>query len=131
MSEKPWTEAHRREALRRTHEIAAEVSPEAPANAERLALCAHAWTVNEKKWRSLLRMPGHAGLDPARIDREVRRVRGLAEGRLVREPARWALRFRDGARIERPTREGIDRVHDDYTGGVIVRITRIRKASAT
>lgn len=86
----PWTMAHQREALRRTYEIAAELAGrgglEDQDEAGRLGRIAAAH-LTEAAWRRFLGGPrSHAGPRRAgRIDREVRRVRELAEGRLVRE----------------------------------------------
>jgi hypothetical protein len=87
-----WTEKHRREALRRTYEIAAEL-----ASAADRAYSSQTIRVDvgsEAEWRACL---GWVLLraDPARIDREVRRVDHLARGVLVRE-TRGFYRVRAG-----------------------------------
>ena len=73
-----WTTKHAREAQRRAYEIAATL-PEREGRA--LALDAEWGAASERYYRSAL---DTAGLDEPRIEREVRRLRGLAEGRLVR-----------------------------------------------
>jgi len=73
-----WTNEHRCEAARRAYEIAATIDE---PRARALALDYMWGTLNEANYREVLRA---AGLDAPRIAREVRRLRGLAEGRLVR-----------------------------------------------
>lgn len=91
----PWGKVHTREALRRTYEIAAELVATDPETAARLGrVCAA--PMAEGAWRAFLegaptRGAPRLGLDRARIVREVRRVRALAEGRLVRETERLVL----------------------------------------
>lgn len=86
---KPWTEAHQREALRRTYEIAAELVVAGRADeASYLVIDVGVYVVSEWKFRLNFRNDGGSdgpGFDDVRINREVRRVRALAEGRLVRE----------------------------------------------
>lgn len=85
-----WGEPHSVEALRRTFEIAAEFAAAGqfgvawwlvpPSPGDNIA-------PSEELWREHLGsvgVDGKASIDKARIDREVRRVRALAEGRLVR-----------------------------------------------
>lgn len=76
---KPWTEAHRREVRARKHEIAAE-RERAYGHSTSVLI---SLPISEETWRDWLTYS--AGFDDARIEREVRRVRALAEGRLVRE----------------------------------------------
>lgn len=84
MKEKVWGEAHRREAEPRTFELAAEQIRAGEYDGDKFVeLTENAQ--REDWWRSAL---AEMGFDAARIDREVRRVRALAEGRLVRE-TRW------------------------------------------
>lgn len=123
--EKPWTEAHRREALRRTYEIAAEIAAKDDSNAAAW-LCegAAGYAQTEALWRSEL--GDHC--DPARIDREVRRVRALAEGRLVRETA-WTVVGVLAAEEDHVVWEGTYRPGPPLTTDRrVVRVTRIRRA---
>lgn len=124
---RPWGEAHRREALRRTYEIAAEHSAD-----HRVArqFGSDAWSgVQDERSFRLYMMLG--GLDAARIDREARRVRALAEGRLVRETV-WRLAADpDGFDDEIPgtyDSEAEARVVAAQTGQRLVPVTRIRRA---
>ncbi len=118
---KPWTEAHRREALRRTYDIAAELTGAggdffphiSPGNVETV-----------RHFRATL--AGHARLDTARIDREERRVRGLAEGRLVRENG-WRGNSRDGSVLAWTTSPAVAATWKS-SGARVVRVTRIRRA---
>jgi hypothetical protein len=139
MKANEWTEAHRREALRRTYELAAELvgrgEPNGPTNGKRAA-----WflmeqieaTDYEKTWLAAL---GTALVDSARVNREVRRVRALVEGRLVRGTG-------ERYRIRGGPRDGQDfddlanaRRHAAAAGGgwriARLRVTCIRKASPT
>lgn len=127
---KPWTEAHKREALRRTYEIAAELNDD-PHRADGIATDAVYFSGACGRWRAHLKT---SGLVLARIEREVRRVRALAEGRLVRETV-WYARSRLGdVSDERPDRSvlladlkaaGRTRIAN---GDRIVRVTRVRRA---
>jgi hypothetical protein len=141
---KAWDERHRREALRRTYEIAAEMAYEGRHR--------FAWWIqpsgdsgqeleysSEQEWRDLLKGEDRStgsGLDAARIDREVRRIRALAEGRLVRETLyRYVFDLEEegpvvaaeGATLAEARREMVlqDLVFEEHR---LVRITRIRKA---
>lgn len=82
MSEKKqikWTDAHRREALRRTYEIAAVlVAAESARRATYLVIDAHSYAAVEQDWREDLADSRGPAFDAARIDREVRRVDRLA-----------------------------------------------------
>jgi hypothetical protein len=101
---KPWSEAHAREARRRTYELAAELAGDDRGGAAWLFVAdvrESASYRGEELWRESL----GSHFDPARVNAEVRRVRGLAEGRIVRETV-----WRDGR---------------------IVRVQRIRRARAT
>lgn len=73
-----WTYKHTREAIRRAYEIAATLGE---INAEEIANGATFGAQSERRYRDNL---SAAGLTASRIEREVRRLRGLAEGRLVR-----------------------------------------------
>lgn len=80
-----WTEAHRREAWARIFELTAAALREHTHEPLRktIALVPRSLVATEKVFR--VRGLDGFGFDPDRIDREVRRVRALAEGRLVRE----------------------------------------------
>lgn len=86
-----WTRAHAREAMRRTYEIAAELAGDGRYGAAWMLIPPKAndnIAPSEDFWRGWLSSVGAYGkpaLSPARITREVGRVRALAEGRLVRE----------------------------------------------
>lgn len=98
---RPWTEKHQREALRRTYEIAAECVSRGDDNGavlvtnEPFAAC-----MFESRWRESLERIGVAeGFTADRINREVRRVRDIAEGRKVWEVVpRFAVVRSDGMR---------------------------------
>lgn len=77
MTAPQWTEAHRREARARLYEIAAERVRTTGRESSSYSMR------EEAGFRYALEREFE--FDPARIEREVRRVRGLAEGRLVRE----------------------------------------------
>lgn len=131
----PWTEAHRREATARTYEIAADIvrregmGPR--TGAAWIAKLIEGNVFNEESWRGMLR-PGNAGFAPDRVDREVRRVRALAEGRLVRETT-WFVRYRNGTYSQTvPTREQaveiVDKAKSRGERARLVSVTRIRRA---
>jgi hypothetical protein len=100
----PWTEAHRREAIRRIYELAAELSAENLCGAESMAKRALWYSEAAALWSAFL----GSWFDADRVKREVRRLRGLAEGRLVRERA-MTYRNKGGRHV-------------------CVRITRVRRA---
>lgn len=83
MTDTTWTEAHQREALRRTYEIAAELADIANRKNGAPWIASHAFAnvFDEQPWRGLL----SSAIDTARIDREVALVRERAE--LVAKPA--------------------------------------------
>lgn len=128
----PWTEAHRREALRRMREIAAicATSTDGSERAVGHGMLRNTSPSDEAGFRIILAESAY--MTAARIDREVARVRALAEGRLVRETV-WACKTA-AMGIDRP-----EMVTDERTarrwlstrcqGDSIVRVTRIRKAS--
>lgn len=124
---KPWTEAHRREAQRRTYEIAAQmVSDGYGPSADRLALDLRADIGREKDWTS--RLLRWTGLGAARIKREVRRVRALAEGRLVRETV-WRVVDVNGDTIrEEHDRHMVADLLDEEESTRMIHVTRIRRA---
>lgn len=119
---KPWTEAHRREALRRTYEIAAELAGAGSPYARGLA--EDPFVASEDGWRGWLA----AGIDAARINREVRRVRALAEGRLVRVTT-WCMRA-NGSTCDFTSAADARqwRGHHEPMRAV-VRVTRVRRAA--
>ena len=103
----PWTDAHQREALRRTYEIAAEAVSHVAALSAMPRIMIRVWS--EAAWCEWC---ADAGLDATRIIRELRRVRDIAEGRR-RWVETWRVRY-DG------------KCHDSYT----VDLSR-KKARAT
>jgi len=125
----PWTEAHQREARRRCYELAAELAGVGrDADAGDLAAAAQGLgTADEERFRYML-----AGVDFADgdIKRAVKRVRALAEGRLVRETV-WALRSAwSVAETTEPWRvEAWRKIRGPGDKLVkLVKITRIRRA---
>ena len=80
-----WTEAHRIEARRRCYEIAAVMAESLPDWQPGALIASYG---SAESMRLVLRA---MGCDPARIARELRRVDGLATGRLVRT-VRWRVR---------------------------------------
>jgi hypothetical protein len=115
---KPWGVEHSREAMIRAYEIGAELTRTDRGDA---AYFMNGLAVrSEEGFRASLWR-----FDPARIDREVRRVRGLAEGRLVREPY-----VRIGQDYWTGTEEGARR-HARMLDEPIVRGVRIRRAPST
>lgn len=129
MSAKPWIEAHRREALRRTYEIAAEMQP---YEAAWLTQGAESYAKNEVAWRNNLSDENSAALSVGRIDREVRRVRALAEGRLVRETT-WRVEYPTGNN-DRSVWTNLADAREEAkpnkwrVAARVVRVTRIRRA---
>lgn len=131
---KEWAEAHRREARIATRRLADDADLAGnPALAMALTSIANTATgaqiSTDSKWRERLRL---VGLTDARIEREVRRVRAFAEGRLVRE-TEWIIV--SGSRARRSFNDTLEeartelwawRATDD--GAHIVRVTRIRRA---
>jgi hypothetical protein len=115
---KPWSDAHTREARRRTYELAAELSADwRKAKGLIRDVWESATCGGEDLWRESI----GAFFSTARVDAEVRRVRALAEGRFVRETeTMWRLghgcltRNPPGMHPARP-----------------VRVQRIRRARAT
>lgn len=101
----PWTEAHRREALRRTYEIGAELVAD-----------------DGDDHRAYLLLETGTPYAGGRVDREVRRVRALAEGRLVRDTG-----WRVGREWYAAGEEARDR-RQAYPGMPLLRVTRIRRA---
>ena len=127
---KEWTEKHQQEALRRTYEIAAElVGAGKVQEATYLVSNAGYYAGAEDSWRGDLADADGPAFDAARIDREVRRVRGLAEGRLVRETVREARDRHGDTRRTYPPGEirREERALVASQGGGIVRVTRVRR----
>lgn len=124
-----WTEAHRREAYCRTWELAAALARDG-RQMEATELLETPWNIAQREatWRADL----GCAFDPARIDREVRRVRALAEGRLVRETReRWRIvDTTEGCHVT--IWEGDQRPDDGEARDpwiiVKVRVARIRRA---
>ena len=82
MNKPKWQQKHQREALRRVYEIAGEVVAACGEDVGLSIAESALWTAaSEQHFRDGL---AEAKFDHARIDREVRRVCGLAEGRLAR-----------------------------------------------
>ena len=125
MTTKPkWTAKHKREAMRRTYEIAATIDAR---RADDIARAASWGAECERRYRDNL---SAAGLDAQRIERDVRRVRGLAEGRLVREVT-WHVRMIAGnlsCAMEEASARDMWR-HATTTQGVLVRVARVRRAT--
>ncbi|HSN16444.1 MAG TPA: hypothetical protein VLT61_17550 [Anaeromyxobacteraceae bacterium] len=115
-----WGPKHSLESDARSMEIAAELRRAGNVSASYGLACAPSATESDFR-RSI----GAAGLGPARIDREVRRVRGLAEGRLVRETG-WRGTSRDGSTLAW-TQDPATARRWRETGARVVRVTRIRK----
>ena len=119
-----WTEAHRREALRRTCELA--------------AVAVDVWVAlnvvpgdltTSNRWAEHLSF--RLGFDADRVAREVRRVDRLARGLLVRESG-WAGRTWKGTVYAMPDRDGarawvlaMPLAMGQHDGRHVVRVTRI------
>ena len=83
-----WTDLHKREALRRTYELVAELIGQGrDSDAEELLEVPHNMAELEETWRADL----GSAFSAERIEREVRRVHALAEGRLVRREG-WGFK---------------------------------------
>ena len=122
-----WGEAHRREALRRTYEIAAEMVGEGRCDpADRAAANAMQMVVEEIGFRGLL--VNWIGLDPARIDREVARVRALAEGRLVRETGARLSDSKQFLTLDAARRARREIAKIEGRRLYVIHVTRIRRA---
>lgn len=125
-----WGEAHAREAMRRGYEIAAYfAADDRTDDAQTLAEIIVVEEVDsEQDYRQLL---AGSGFDAARIEREVRRVRGLADDppRLVRE-TRWRVYFERALGYDGDDRAAAARWRDNHArGAALVRVDRIRRAS--
>lgn len=121
----PWAETCQREARRRSYEIAAELTGVGlEGEAECLTVDDREDVKTEERWRSAL---DRAGLEEYRIEREVRRVRELAEGRLIRESGYRFIETRSPQRREvtamTPEKRG-----RAAPGNAWVRVARIRRA---
>ena len=135
-----WTEAHKREALIRASELqvewARESSDSSDENADRIGTCylldgGRKCIASADAWRTWLRRA--TLFSNERIEREVRRVDGLATGRLVRE-VWYCIRWRGsddlfGRSQSRADAEAsVMRERPRGARGCIVRVTRIRRA---
>lgn len=122
MAKKPieWTGAHRREAKARLCEVAAML---ARADVAKYAVegTSNGGSAQEDMFRRALRYAASYGAD-IDVAREVRRVDGLATGRLVR-----VVTWRGESGEEWVTREEAlaDKSHG---GGRLARVTRIMRA---
>ncbi len=106
-----WTEAHEREADARLYEIAARLLREKQERAHQVARATYGeQTQKEEHFRAALL---YAGLAPAEIDREVRRTRARAEGRVspdvITTERLFCIRFADGT-YEGIDEEGVERI---------------------
>lgn len=119
-----WTDEHRREALRAVLRVLDGIVATAP-----LALASPIEiTLSHYEGEAELRSTMVSfGFVRARIDREVRRVRALAEGRLVREPT-WRWRLRLGGHVVEHADESTARSGAKREGTRTMRVTRIRRA---
>lgn len=135
-----WTIAHQNEALRRTYEIAAimaargdttfgDVNGDSPGAHQAQAMGGYP-TATEVEFRQGLAT--WACFDSKRIDREVFRVRALAEGRLVRKEhwiARDLLGFMSDRKFDGDGAEDKARSWaGEYEHAAVVRVVRIKKA---
>lgn len=95
---KPWAEKHRREAAARLYELAAAKTRAGDDIAAlEIAVAVPEEAMTEADFRTILFDPPGADMGVTEIEREVRRVRALAEGRLVRQSdVRYAVRRGDG-----------------------------------
>jgi ribosomal protein S27E len=131
MTAQAWGEAERREAKARQHELAAKlILAGEPDRAHWTGIVSDDETETEERWRTELRE--EAGFSPARIDAEVRRVRALAQGRLVRSTT-MEKRIRcdacddTGCVYDEPIPVTCGKCLGKAT--VTVRVTRIRRAA--
>lgn len=92
----PWTEAHQREALRRTYEIAATLDY---TPAAWLAEGAGGYVQSEDLFRMNLEDTQGCAFHAARIEREVRRVRAIAEASPELAALIAAVRIRQEAQL--------------------------------
>ena len=136
---KAWTEAHRQEAFIRCFELCVRHAMNTPidslessadfCSAQHVLAGGYANISTERGWRAWLRA-ACSEMKRDRIDREVRRVRALAEGRLVRETA-WSVAVdNDPRRVTWPTLEKARKWRDDHApeGARIVKVKRTRRA---
>lgn len=125
---KPWTKTHQREAYAAGCRALAVVALEVGASEAWARPAGLLGDVNAEVWfRAWLSRA--VGFDTARVDREVRRVRALAEKRLVREVV-WIARTASGATTMPAcaTPEEAKFIRRQYPATRIVRVTRIRRA---
>lgn len=126
MKAAPWTEAHQREALRRTYELAAELAGRGMVD-EAFELCEVPRNMARSvaSWRASL----GCGFDAVRVKREVRRVRALAERRLVRETVTFYVVPQSDHDVVSVHREAVEsRAQQADTPVRTIRVTRIRRA---
>lgn len=133
---KMWRQKHQREARRRIYEIAAEVDGVSSEHVASSIVASVLWSsASERHFRDGL---AEANFDQNRIDREVRRVRGLAEGRLTRERIVQVRRGGTGglvwSGIDTPENVAIARAlwHERANTrqpGRLVYVTRIRRTN--
>lgn len=116
MSGAEWGEAHQREAMRRIFEIAAIVSATNPMRALRIVLNPGYDAEVEVRYRKAMAQAGR------NVAREMRRLHGLAEGRLVR-----SVTWRGESGEEYTVREDA-RADKSHGGGPLTWISRIRRA---
>lgn len=123
---KPWTEKHRREALRAMLMICYGHTFDRPGDVAPRSTVFRV-PVSDADSEESFRAALATAMRPVRIDREVRRVRALAEGRLVREE-RWHVgacvwdNETDARTYARECRRRFPR-----TKPPVVRVTRIRR----
>ncbi len=139
----PWTPDHERAAVRCCYEVAARLlaSPGAMHLARRLTPQAAATSISQDALETALLF---AGLTAAEVQREVRRVRARAEGRVsLDEPeVFWRVRLADGRYSVGPSGVPSSEIWDawpfaehrgavseakDYPGARVVRVTITRR----
>ncbi len=125
----PWGEKHRSEALARLHELAAERIRRGDPTPSTLPHPSDYGNAGEFRFA----MQHGLLLPMARIDREVRRVRDLAEGHKVRETVCEARRNHGAAYDYDDRADALDVVRrwqrEGQPGARVVRVTRVRKVS--
>lgn len=118
---KPWGEAHQRETARRLYEIAAEYAGRGD-DLRALEIASEITDdLSEAAFRESLFDPPGPDMGMVQIEREVRRIRALAEGRLVRSEERVVL-WPDGIKRPLVTDTAVPK------GWPILRVTRIKRA---
>jgi hypothetical protein len=112
-SKTPWGEKHEQEADARLYEIAARMLREETPGAYALAQSVTGSDVPGEDEATFAMALERAGLTPAEVAREVRRVRARAEGRIVEERV-WAVRV--GQTGVAPLREYTSRDYETAYG---------------